>query len=86
VKRPDSRKDLMLAIERRDEAEGERRIMGSLERDFDGGLEGVTEPLVGGSGWPERWGSDLVCGGWGTAEGVFWLRRRVMKSSACLRT
>lgn len=86
MKRPDSRKDLMLAIERREEADGERRMMGSLERDFEGGLEGAAEPMAGGGGRPGRCGRDFVVRGCGTAVGGFWLRRRVMKSSACLRT
>lgn len=48
-KTPDSRKGLMLAIVRREEAEGESKMMGSIrERDF-GGL-GVREAgiVVGG--------------------------------------
>lgn len=54
VKTPVSRKGLMLDMVRRDEAEGERRMMGSFWR----GLEEGTEGLRGmeGRGWPGRVG------------------------------
>jgi len=50
----------MFAIVKREEAEGERRIMGSRERDLLGDLLGVEVaealPLAG---WPDRWGRDF---------------------------
>ena len=57
TKEPFSRKAFMFAIVRREEAEGDRRIMGSRERDLLGDLLGVevaeAPPLAE---WPERWG------------------------------
>lgn len=74
----------MLAIVRREEADGESRMMGSLERE---GLDGFGVGMLGireDGGCPGRWGRDLV-GGVEEAVGLV-VRRRVMKSSACLRT
>lgn len=81
---PDSRKDLMLDMVRRLEAEGERRMMGSLGRGLEGrgarGL-GMRAGLETG-GWPGRVGR-VWCGR-EEEEGA--VRRRVMKSSACFLT
>lgn len=92
----------MLAIVSREDADGDNRMMGSLDRDgFDGfgvGIDGITEVTavaVGcdAGGWPGRCGRDLVGGieeaaaaAAAAAVAGLVVRSRVMKSSACLRT
>lgn len=63
----------MLAIVSKEDADGDSRMMGSLDRDgFDGfgvGIDGITEVVVAAAaagcdagGWPGRCGRDLVGG------------------------
>lgn len=92
----------MFAIVSSEDADGDSRMMGSLDRDgFDGfgvGMEGIVEAAATAAGCeaggcPGRCGRDLVGGVEAAAAaaaaaavaGLF-VRSRVIKSSACLRT
>lgn len=98
---PCSRNGLMLAIVSSEDADGDSRMMGSLDRDgFDGfgvGIEGIVEAAAMAAGceaggWPGRCGRDFVCGVEAAAAAAaaavagLVVRSRVIKSSACFRT